>query len=204
MSAALKAALLDVVRRYRPGAPVDTEHDAEVKAAAALLEADAGPPDLVEAPHLVDGVWLCLFDSRDLLHAADMARMTVGALPSQRVPIRTTFQELRPALGFYRNTMVMEAGPERLPFNYISTAQFEIRPEARNVFQVSFTSTSFVPADARVTPEALRTALGMPAAMPLSWTQAPRGPFPSIVTYADEALRLNRGDSYISVLQRLV
>jgi pimeloyl-ACP methyl ester carboxylesterase len=203
MRDALKTKLLEEIAHYQPGTPVTPARDDAVKTAAAALEAAAGAPDLIAAPHLIDGVWVSMFDSRDLLHQANMKVMSVGALPEQFVPIRTTFQELRPAFNFYRNTMVMEAGPQRLAFNYISTARFEIKPDAPNVFQVFFTTTSFVPADARISADELRAALGMPAGMALDVTMAPRGPFPSIVTYADDELRINRGESYVAVLRRL-
>jgi hypothetical protein len=199
----LKQALLDVIARYEPGTAVTPDLDEAVKAAALLLENQTPVPDLVANPALVDGVWLCVFDSRDLLYQANLAVMTAGMLPAQMIPILTTFQELRPAFNFYRNTMVMRAGPEALLFNYISTAEFVVTPDAPNVFQVSFTTTSMVPADASISPDDLRDALGMAPNTLLSFGGPPRGPFPSIVTYADNDLRINRGDTYISVLRRL-
>jgi hypothetical protein len=199
----LKQALLEVIAGYEPGTMVTPRLDEAVKAAALLLENQTPVPDLLANPALVDGVWLCVFDSRDLLHQANLAVMTGGILPAQMIPILTTFQELRPALNFYRNTMVMRAGPEALLFNYISTAEFVVTPDAPNVFQVSFTTTSMVPADASISPDDLRDALGMAPNTPLSFGGPPRGPFPSIVTYADRDLRINRGDTYISVLRRL-
>jgi hypothetical protein len=200
---ALKKILLNVVGRYEAGTPVTAILDEAVKRAARSLEDEIGPPDLVANPALVDGVWMCVFDSRDLLHQANLAVMTGGALPAKMIPVLTTFQELRPAENFYRNTMVMRAGAQGLLFNYISSAAFTIAPEAPNVFQVSFTTTSMVPADARISPQSLREALELPESMPLSFGGPPRGPFPSIVSYADEHLRINRGETYISVLQRL-
>jgi hypothetical protein len=198
-----KTALLAEIARYVPGTAVTSDLDEAVKAKALILETQSGPPDLVAEPALVDGVWLCIFDSRDLLHQANFAVMTAGALPAQMVPVLTTFQELRPAFNFYRNTMIMRAGEAGLLFSYISTAHFEIAREAPNVFQVSFTTTSMIPADASISPANLKAALGMPEAMPLSFGGPPRGPFPSIVSYCDADLRINRGDTYISVLQRL-
>jgi hypothetical protein len=198
-----KAALLDEIARYVAGTPVTPALDDAVKAAALNLETQRGPPDLYGDPSLVDGVWLCIFDSRDLLHQANFAVMTAGALPAQMVPVLTTFQELRPAFNFYRNTMIMRAGEAGHLFSYISTAHFEIAREAPNVFQVSFTTTNMIPADASISPDDLKAALGMPDAMQLSFGGPPRGPFPSIVSYCDADLRINRGDTYISVLQRL-
>lgn len=204
MSAPLKAALLAATAAYTPGRAVTKNEDEAVKAAAAALEACVPAPDLRADAMALDGVWLCVFDTRDLLFATgDMARMTNNALPAQIIPIRTTFQELRPAAGFYRNTMVMEAGEARLTFLYQSTATFAIAPDAGNRLQVSFVSTALVPACARTSPQMLREALRAPPSMPLSWTTPPIGPFPSTVSYLDEDLRINRGADYISVLRRL-
>ena len=198
-----KQSLLSIIGHYQPGSGVTAAQDDDVKAAALMLETECGPPDLRANPTLIDGMWLCIFDSRDLLFQANLAVMTAGALPAQMVPVLTTFQELRSAFNFYRNTMVMQAGPEGLLFNYISTAEYLVAPEAPNVLQVSFTTTAMVPADARISPLALKKALGMPETMPLSFGGPPRGPFPSIVTYCDADVRINRGVAYISVLQRL-
>lgn len=198
-----KLALLDVIGGYQPGTAVTAALDAAVKAAGLALETEFGPPDLIAYPELVDGIWLCLFDSRDLLHQANFAAMTAGAMPAQMVPVLTTFQELHPAQNFYRNTMVMRAGSDGLLFNYISNAHFVVNADAPNVFQVSFTTTAMVPADARISPQALKAALNMSETMPLSFGGPPRGPFPSIVTFCDDDLRINRGDTYISVLRRL-
>lgn len=129
--------------------------------------------------------------------------MTGGALPAQMIPVLTTSQELRPAMNFYRNIMIMRAGEDRLLFSYISSANFAISAEVPNVFQVQFTTTSMVPAYGSISPEALKQALGIPNAMPLSFGGPPHGPFPSVVTYADTDLRINRGDTYLPVLQRL-
>jgi hypothetical protein len=131
--------------------------------------------------------------------------MTGGALPAQMIPVLTTCQELRPAMNFYRNIMIMimRTGADRLLFSDISTANFAISAEVPNVFQVSFTTTSMVPAHGSMSPEALKQALGVPNAMPLSFGGPPHGPFPSVVTYAATDLRINRGDTYNSVLQRL-
>lgn len=129
--------------------------------------------------------------------------MLGGALPAQMIPVLTTCQELRPAMNFYRNIMIMRAGADRLLFSDISSANFAISAEVPNVFQVQFTTTSMVPAYGSISPEALKQALGIPNAMPLSFGGPPHGPFPSVVTYADTDLRINRGDTYLPVLQRL-
>jgi len=203
----LKTALLDLISdRYTPGAPVTPDVDSAVKAAAAKLEADAGPPDLMANGALVNGIWQLRFDSRDLLHASgDMARMSAGMLPQQIIPIDNCFQELyapsEDAPGFYRNTMVMQK--DGVGFLYQSTASFTIAEEAHNVFQVSFSTTSFIPLKASDGPAGVRKALSMPDHMPMHHVQSPPiGPFPSVVTYCDDTLRINRGDDYIAVLER--
>ncbi|MEO0411045.1 MAG: PAP/fibrillin family protein [Pseudomonadota bacterium] len=204
-----KAALLDVIAgNYAPGTAVTPEVDDAVKAAAAKLEEAAGPPDLVANPTLVNGIWQLRFDSRDLLHASgDMSRMSGGLLPEQTIPILNTFQELYGPEGgepgFYRNTMVMEQNG--VGFLYQSTASFVVETSAPNVFQVSFHTTSFVPLKASAGAAALRKTLAMPGHMPLHHVQSPAiGPFPSLVTYCDDTLRINRGADYIAVLERSV
>lgn len=204
----LKSDLLALISaRYRPGDPVTADVDDAVKAAAAMLEGEAGAPDLVANGALLAGCWQLRFDSRDLLHAsADMDRMSGGLLPKQSVTIHNTFQELRSptqaADGFYRNTMVMEQGG--VAFLYISTASFTVDTDTPNVFQVSFYGTSFVPLHARDGGAGVRAALRMPDHMPMDMTlPEPMGPFPALVTYCDESLRINRGADYISVLERI-
>jgi hypothetical protein len=204
----LKSDLLaGIAERYRPGEPVTPDVDEAVKAAAALLEEDAGAPDLAANGALLAGCWQLRFDSRDLLHAsADMDRMSGGMLPKQSVAIHNTFQELRSptqdAQGFYRNTMVMEQAG--VGFLYISTASFTVDADTPNIFNVSFYGTSFVPLNAKGGASAVRQALNMPDHMPMDMTlPEPMGPFPALVTYCDESLRINRGADYISVLERI-
>lgn len=203
-----KSDLLTVISdRYQPGSAVTSDVDEAVKAAAALLEQGAGVPDLVSNPALVAGCWQLRFDSRNLLHeTTNMDRMSGGLLPKQTIPIHNTFQELRAPTaqtdGFYRNTMVMEK--DGVGFLYISTASFTVAADAPNVFQVMFSGTSFVPLHAKDGPAAVRKALGMPNHMPMDHVaQTPMGPFPSIVTYCDESLRINRGADYIAVMERI-
>lgn len=205
---AAKDSLLALIsERYQPGTPVTPDVDEAVKAAAAIVEEETGPPDLVQSPALVNGIWQLRFDSRDLLHTSkDMARMSGGLLPEQSIRIDNCFQELMAptdvAPGFYRNTMVMEQAG--IGFLYQSTASFVVEPQAPNVFQVSFSTTSFIPLKASDGPSAVRQALNMPAHMPMHHVQSPAiGPFPSIVTYCDDTLRMNRGSDYIAVLERV-
>jgi hypothetical protein len=196
-----KQALLTAVAAYQPGTPVTADIDAAVKAAGAALEATASVPNLVGAPDLVDGFWVCVFDSRDLLHQAGLGLMSGFAMPDRKVPVRATLQELRPALGFYRNQVTLDA--DGVPILYSSTADLAIDPAKPNALQVSFKEQAFMPADARYSLAQVRAALGAPDAVPLHSRFAPRGPFPSLVTYVDADLRINRGEAYISVLRRV-
>lgn len=198
--------LQTIAAEYTPGSAVTAQADRKVKAAAAVLEAEAGPPDLMASPSLVAGCWQLLFDTRDLLfESRDMDRMSGGMLPAQTVKIHNCFQELRAPEGdkpgFYRNSMTMQA--QGVDFIYISTASFTVSPDQRNMFQVRFHTTSFVPFSARTSTADLRAALQMPAEMPMDMTTPPIGPFPSLVTYCDGGLRINRGSDYIAVLQKL-
>jgi hypothetical protein len=201
---AAKRALVAAVASYTPGTAVTPALDAQVKALAASLESAAGAkPDLVSNPELVHGIWVCTFDSRDLLHVAGMKIMTGGRYPDAKIPARATVQELAPSRGFYRNTVMLAAGADAIPVNYEATAELSIDSTARNVFRVKFTQLAFVPGDARYDAAAVRTALGLPADAPLVM-QVPAGPAsPSEVTYVDADLRINRGKDYISVLRRL-
>ncbi|MEM7568427.1 MAG: PAP/fibrillin family protein [Pseudomonadota bacterium] len=204
---AKESLLATIEAHYVPGTAVTVDVDNAVKAAAKTLEEGASEPDLIAHPTAVNGVWQLRFDSRNLLHeSANMARMSGGMLPEQTITIANTFQELygpeegKP--GFYRNTMVMEQ--KSVGFFYQSTASFTVDPEAPNVFQVSFSTTSFVPLNASDGPGAVRAALNMPAQMPMHHVQSPPiGPFPSLVTYLDDTLRINRGADYIAVLERM-
>ena len=204
---AKQALLALIAERYIPGTPVTPDVDAAVKAAASVLEDEAGPPDLHAEPTLVNGVWQLLFDSRDLLYqSSDMGRMSGGLLPDQTIDILNCWQELWAgeggAPGMYRNTMTMQAGG--VLFSYISTASFFVKPDAANMFQVSFSKTAFVPVHARDGGAALRKALKMPDAMPLQMVTPPVGPVPSPVTYCDGEVRSNRGGDYVAVLRKLL
>ena len=196
--------VLALVAEYRPGTPVDPALDARVRSAVDALERAAGaPPDVAANPASVDGVWLCVYDTRDLLHVAGMRIMSGGRYPDAKIPARTTIQELRPAQGWYRNTVVLAAGPQQIPVNYEATAKLSLDPAAPNVFRVQFERLAFVPADARHDAAAVRAALGLPADAPLVIDVPPGPASPSTVVYVDDAVRINRGKAYVSVLKRL-
>ncbi len=201
---AAKSELLAAIATYTPGTAVTPELDERIKALAAKLEASTGgKPDLAAKPGLVAGIWTCVFDSRDLLHVAGMKIMSGGRYADAKIPARATIQELVPERGFYRNTVVLAAGPDAVAVNYEATAELMIEPTAPNIFRVKFTQLAFVPADAKHDAAAVRAALGLPADAPLV-LQVPPGPAsPSEVTYVDADLRINRGKAYVSILRRL-
>ena len=203
---ALKAALLDVVAEYEPGTPVTPEMDAKVSEAARALEEAAGAVDLKAQADVLDGLWLSLYDTRNLHYQVDLKFMSGGIFPEKMVPVRMTTQELRPGEGFYRNTMIMEAGDESVPFHYIATADFGVNADEANVVDVSFETFEFVPSDARYSTEDLRAALGLTADTPLVLNM-PAGipPANSTVTYMDDDLRVNRGTTtpYVAINKKL-
>jgi hypothetical protein len=198
-----KEDLLRLIAEYSPASPVTADFDARVKAAAAKLEATLPRPNVAANPALVEGIWLCTYDTRDLLHAAGMKIMSGGQYPDAKIPARATIQELDPARGFYRNTVALLAGPKQIAVNYEATASLSLDPAEPNVFRVKFEQLAFVPADARYSQAEVREALGLAAGASL-YIRVPPGPAsPSEVTYVDADLRINRGKTYVSVLQRL-
>ncbi len=203
---ALKAQLLDVVAEYEPGTPITPEMDAKVSKAARALEEVAGAVDLNAQSDSLDGMWLSLYDTRNLHYQVDLKFMSGGVFPEKLVPVRMTTQELRPGVGFYRNTMIMQAGEAKVPFHYLATAQFGVNADTANVVDVSFQTFEFVPSDAHHSTDDLRAALGLAADTPLVLTM-PDGipPANSTVTYLDNDLRINRGTTtpYVAVNRKL-
>lgn len=199
-----KRRLLEVVAEYRPGTRVTPELDTRIRAAADLLEAmSGGAPDIRGRPALVDGVWVCLYDSRDLLHEAGMRIMSGGLYPDARIPATSTLQILQPAQNYYRNVVLLAAGPQRIPVIYDATAQLGFDEKASNVFRVKFTRLAFLPGDARYGEADVRRALGLPDGAALVIDVPPGPASPSTVTYVDGDLRINRGKGYIAVMRRL-
>jgi hypothetical protein len=198
-----RAAMLAAVERYRPGTPVTPELDREVRAAADRLAEASRPPDLLATPEALDGVWLCLYDSRGLLHEAGLRIMSGTRYPDARIPARATTQELSLREGFYRNLVALAAGPGRLPVLYQATARVTVEREAPNVLRVAFSRLDFVPLDAAQGPDDVRRALGLQPDAALSITVANAPSSSSEVVYLEDNLRVNRGADYVSILQRL-
>jgi hypothetical protein len=204
--AELKSQLYAIVAEYEPGTPVTPEMDAKVSEAAKALEEAAGVPDLNAQATTLDGTWLNIYDTRNLAYQVNLKFMSGGVFPDTLVPVRMTTQELRPSAGFYRNTMIMEAGAEKVPFHYIATAGLGVNADKANVVDVSFKSFEFVPSDARYSGDDLRAALQLEPDTPLVLTMPEGGPpSNSIVTYLDDELRINRGATtpYIAVMKKL-
>jgi hypothetical protein len=207
---AAKAALLQALASYAPGDPPSEAMTREIDIAAARLEALAGPPDLQADASLADGLWLTLFSSQGVFGEVDLSFMT-RALPGGGVNagsgrIVQVLQELRPAIGMYRNTAFLEVGEDKLPAVHFATAELGISAERSNDITVRFRRIEFAPTSATVSPDALRAALGLPADAPLVHkipVMEDVPPSTSTVTFLDEELRINRGKDYIAVLRRL-
>jgi len=205
-----RAALLDVLADYRPGEPPDAAITTRIDAAAARLEALAGPPDLQADASLADGLWLTLFSSQGVFGEVDLAFMT-RALPGGGVNagsgrIIQVLQELRPSIGMYRNTAFLEVGEDALPAVHFATADLGVSAEQSNAITVRFRRIEFAPTSASVSPDELRRALGLPPDAPLVHdipVMEGTPPSTSTVTYLDRELRINRGKDYIAVLRRL-
>jgi len=205
-----RAELLDVLAAYAPGAAPDEAFTARVDTAARELERAAGPPDLRVLPDRAAGLWRTLFSSQGVFGEVDLAFMTRalpgGGAAGGTARIEQVLQELRPSDGFYRNTMVMRVGPEGVPALYFATADLAIAETPPNALAVRFRRIEFVPARADIPPAVLREALGLPPDTPLALT-IPRRPDVrasiSKVTYLGERLRINRGDDYVAVLERV-
>ena len=202
----LKSQLLLTVAEYEPGTPVTPEIDAKISAAAKALEDAAGLPNLSENVEQLDGTWLSLYDTRNLAYQVNLKFMSGGLYPDTMTPVRMTTQEWRPAEGFYRNIMFMEAGDDKVPFIYTATAGLSISDKEQNLVDVAFQTFEFIPSDARYSADDLRSALGIEPSTPLV-VKMPEGVPASNthVTYLDEDIRINRGTvtPYIAVLKRL-
>jgi hypothetical protein len=198
-----KTELLAVIASHPPDRPVTSEIDVAIKAAALKLETLAGVPNVAAEPSLVEGIWMCVYDTRDLLNAAGMKIMSGGLYPDAKIPARATIQELHPARGLYRNTVALLAGPNKIAVSYEATATLAIDPATPNLFRVKFEQLAFIPTDARYSQDDVRAALGLAASAPLVIKVPPGPASPSEVSYVDADLRINRGKTYISVLRRL-
>jgi hypothetical protein len=207
---AARAELMGALAEYQPAEPPTEEIISRIDAAAARLEALAGPPDLRAEASLADGLWLTLFSSQGVFGEVDLAFMT-RALPDGGVDagsgrIVQVLQELRPSIGLYRNTAFLEVGDDALPAVHFATADLGVSAEQPNVITVRFRRIEFAPTSATISPDALRAALGLPAGAPLVHEIPVMDGVPpstSTVTYLDKELRINRGKDYIAVLRRL-
>ena len=206
-----KAALFEVIDTYEPGAPVSEELTARIDAAAKVLEQAAGqPPELAKMTNMLTGQWASLFSSQGIVGEIDMAFMTRahpgGGVAGGKATSHMVLQELNPEKRFYRNMMVMSAGENDTQLLHIATADLGLAEDQPNVLEVSFRRIEFVPANAQVNLAQLRAVLDLPedAHLAIDIPQIPDRPASrSTVSYLDEDLRINRGKSYIAILQKV-
>ena len=211
--AAAKSALFEVLGDYEPGGLFSDELADRIDAAAANLEqAAGGPPDLRAAVDQLAGQWINLFSSQGIVGEIDVSFMTRnlpgGGHSGGKARSQAVIQELRPATNFYRNTLIMAAGPAQVPLMHMATATFDISDEAPNLMEVRFHQVDFVPGRADVTLAQVRESLGLSSETPLA-VEVPvdlSQPAPtSAVTYLDDDLRINRGtkSDYVAILRKL-
>ncbi len=205
-----RAQLLTVLAAEPPAAVPDAATTARISAAADELERLAGTPDLRAQGARLDGVWLTRFSSQGVFGEIDVAFMTRalpgGGAPGGKARVLQVLQELQPSKGFYRNTLVLEVGAERVPVLYFATAELSISAQRPNDLEVSFRRIEFVPGRADVSIEQVRSALALAPATPLAIDVPAHPARPasvSTVTYLDESLRINRGKDYVAVLEKL-
>lgn len=205
-----REALMQALEGYTPGAPVTEAITAPIDAAARALEASAPSPDLAADPTAADGFWVSLFSSQGIVGEVPVAFMTRalpgGGVEAGAATVTAVFQELRVAERFYRNTMLMTAGPDATPILYVADADVTVDAAAPQDLQVRFVRITFAPARAGDTLAEVRAALGLPDGAPLAAEIAltPERPAStSTVTYLDDDLRVNRGRGYVAVLRRV-
>lgn len=208
--AVARAALLAALTEYEPGSTPTADITARIDAAAAALERTGPAPDLNARSEQLRGQWLTRFSSQGVFGDVDVSFMTRtlpgGGASGGKAHVEQVLQELQPAKGQYRNTLVLRVGPDNLPALYFATAELGISNARSNDLEVSFRRIEFVPARVDVTPAALRAALGLGAEVPLAIdlpAMPNRPPSLSTVTYLDDGLRINRGKDYIAVLEKL-
>jgi hypothetical protein len=204
-----RAAFVTELDRYEPGTTVEPGLLETMDAAATRLEAEAGPFDLAGSG-LVDGLWLTRLSTQGIVGEIDVAFMTRsmpgGGADGGTALIDQVLQELRLDDGFYRNTMLMRAGPDRVPVLYTATADLAVDRASPDELRVRFREFVFAPARQDVTAADVRAALALPDAAPLAIV-IPETALPpwstSRVTYLDEELRINRGKDYIAIMERI-
>jgi hypothetical protein len=205
-----KAELLEVIARNPPGTPPDAAMAAAVDAAAAVLEATRPAPDLAAMADQLDGIWANLFSSQGILGEVDVAFMTRslpgGGTPGGKARVHNVLQEIRLGDGFYRNMMMIDAGPDQVPILYAATADVAVAADRADGLAVRFKHFVFAPARADIGNDDVRRALALPATTPLALAiPADKLPpaSPSQVSYLDGDIRINRGKDYIVVLRRV-
>jgi hypothetical protein len=209
-TAQAKAEFLAVIARHPPGTPPDAATAAAVAAAAAVLEATQPAPDLAAMAASLDGFWTNLFSSQGILGEVDVAFMTRslpgGGAPGGKARVHNVLQEIRLADGFYRNMMMIDAGPEHTPIFYSATADVAVADDRVDGLAVRFRRFVFAPARADVGNDDVRRALALTDATPLA-IEIPADKLPpaspSVVSYLDGDIRINRGKDYIVVLRRV-
>jgi hypothetical protein len=205
-----KTELLAVIARNPPGTPPDAAMAAAVDAAAAVLEATRPAPDLAAMADQLDGTWTNLFSSQGILGEIDVAFMTRslpgGGAPGGKARVHNVLQEIRLGDGFYRNMMMIDAGPDQVPILYSATADVAVAADRADGLAVRFKRFVFAPARADIGNDDVRRALALPATTPLA-LEIPADKLPpaspSQVSYLDGDIRINRGKDYIVVLRRV-
>jgi hypothetical protein len=129
-----------------------------------------------------------------------------GGTPGGKARVHNVLQEIRLGDGFYRNMMMIDAGPARTPILYSATADVAVADDRPDGLAVRFKRFLFAPARADVGNEDVRQALALPETTPLA-LEIPADKLPpaspSIVSYLDGDIRINRGKDYIVVLRRV-
>lgn len=205
-----KDELLAVIGRHPPGTPPDAATAAAVSAAAAVLEATRPAPDLAAMADQLNGMWTNLFSSQGILGEVDVAFMTRslpgGGAPGGKARVHNVLQEIRLGDGFYRNMMMIDAGPAQTPILYSATADVAVADDRADGLAVRFRRFVFAPARADVGNADVRRALALPDETPLA-LEIPADKLPpaspSTVSYLDGDIRINRGKDYIVVLRRV-
>jgi len=207
---AAKQALISVLRSYQPGAAITDALKATVDDAAQALEATQDGPVNLSANPDVNGIWVTLFSSQGILGTVDVSFMTRtlpgGGTSGGKANIQSVSQELQPDQRFYRNMMVMTAGEKETPILYVATADLGIAADKADDLEVLFHTIAFVPGGAGVTLADVRDALSLGSETPLSINiplSPQRKPSRSTVTYLDNDLRINRGKTYIAIMQKV-
>jgi hypothetical protein len=200
-----KTDLLAILAGTDPTQPITAEDKARIEAAVAATEASAPLPDFNANPAGADGVWTTLYSSQGIFGQVPISFMTRampgGGADAGSAHVLQIWQEIDMARGFYRNSMMLEAGTT--PIHYLATANVAPAPARPNGFDVSFRQMTFAPGAPGVSNEQVRAAIALPEGTPLSIEVADPRPAPANVTYLDEELRINRGKDYVAVLRRV-